>query len=48
MDIQNNFFDNAEDGKFQIDRTGELPARMCSYMQNDTEKMCSSLRNGTC
>ncbi|MCI9078542.1 MAG: hypothetical protein HFH68_06385 [Lachnospiraceae bacterium] len=48
MDTQNNFLDNAEDGKFQTDRTKELPAKMCSYMQGDAEEKCSSLCNDTC
>lgn len=48
MNTQNNFLDNAVDDEFSIDRTGDLDAEMCSYMQDDTERMCSSLQNGTC
>lgn len=48
MNTQNDFLDNAVDDEFSIDRSGGLDIEMCSYMQDDTEKMCSSLRNGTC
>ena len=48
MNTQNDFLDNAVDDELAIDRTEDLNAEMCSYMQSDTEKMCSSLRSDTC
>ena len=48
MNAQNDFLDNAVDDGFGIEGTGDLNTEMCSYMQSDTEKMCSSLRNDTC
>lgn len=48
MNTQNDFLDNAVDDGFRMDRTEDLNAEMCSYMQSDTEKVCSSLRGDTC
>ena len=48
MNTQNDFLDNAVDDGVVTDGAGELDAEMCSYRQNDTEEMCSSLRNDTC
>ena len=48
MNAQNDFLDNAVNGGFVVEGAEELNAKMCSYMQNYTEKMCSSLRNDTC
>ena len=48
MNTHNDFLDNAVDDELAIDRTEDLNAEMCSYMQSDTEKMCLSLRSDTC
>ena len=48
MNTQNDFLDNAVDDELAIDGTENLNAEMCSYMQSDMEKMCSSLRSDTC
>ena len=47
MNTQNDFLDNAVDDELAIDRTEDMNAEMCSYMQSDTEIMCSSLRSNT-
>lgn len=48
MNTQNDFLDNVVYDEFDVDSAGDLNAEMCSYMQSDTEKMCSSLRGDTC
>ncbi len=48
MNTQNDFLDNAVDDELAIGMTEDLNAEMCSYMQSDTEIMCSSLRSDTC
>ena len=48
MNTRNDFLDNAVDNEFGTDGTGEMNTEMCSYMQNDMEEMCSSLRSDTC
>ena len=47
MNTQNDFLDNAVDDELAIDGTENMNAEMCSYMQSDTEIMCSSLRSDT-
>ena len=48
MNTQNDFLDNAVDDELARESTGDMNAEMCSYMQSDTEKKCSSLRSDTC
>lgn len=48
MNTHNDFLNNAVDDEYEMEGIESLIADVCSYMQNDTEKMCLSLRNGTC
>lgn len=48
MNTQKGFLDNTVDDGFVVDGTEELNTEMCSYIQNDIEEMCSSMRDDTC
>lgn len=45
MNTQKGFLDNTVDDGFVVDGTEELNTEMCSYIQNDIEEMCSSMRD---
>lgn len=47
MNTQKGFLDNTVDDGFVVDGTEELNTEMCSYIQNDIEEMCSSMRDDT-
>lgn len=48
MNTHNDFLDNAVNDELEMECIGDLTTDVCSNMQNDTEKMCLSLQNGTC
>lgn len=48
MNTHNDFLNNAVNDELEMEGIESLTADVCSDMQNDTEKMCLSLRNGTC
>ena len=48
MNTHNDFLDNAVNDELEMEGIGDLTTDVCSDMQNYTEKMCLSLRNGTC
>lgn len=48
MNTHNDFLNNAVNDELEMEGIESLTADVCSDMQNDTEKMCLSLRNDTC
>ena len=48
MNTHNDFLNNAVDDGLETEGIENLTTDVCSDMQNDTEKMCLSLQNGTC
>ena len=48
MNTHNDFLNNAVDDELETEGIENLTTDVCSDMQNDTEKMCLSLQNGTC
>lgn len=48
MDTHNDFLNNAVNDELETEGIENLTIDVCSDMQNDTEKMCSSLQNATC
>ena len=48
MNTHNDFLDNAVNDELEMRCIGDLATDVCSDMQNDTEKMCLSLRSDTC
>ena len=48
MNTQNDFLDNAVNGELDMEQGDNMQFQMCSFMQGDIEKMCSSLHNDTC
>lgn len=48
MDTHNDFLNNAVNDELETEGIENLTTDVCSDMQNDTEKMCLSLQNGTC
>lgn len=48
MNTHNDFLDNAVNDELETEGIENLTTDVCSYMQNDTEKMCLSLRDDTC
>lgn len=48
MNTHNDFLNNAVNDELETEGIENLTTDVCSNMQNDTEKMCLSLQNGTC
>lgn len=48
MNTHNDFLNNAVNDELETEGIEYLTTDVCSNMQNDTEKMCLSLQNGTC
>ena len=48
MNTHNDFLNNAVNDELETEGIENLTTDVCSDMQNDTEKMCLSLQNGTC
>ena len=48
MNTHNDFLNNAVNDELETEGIENLTTDVCSNMQNDIEKMCLSLQNGTC